>query len=66
MAYYDEKIKMEQLYMMFLVFSNDQIRISKEGFVQIFCKLQINSFDLTDTQGNEIGVALYKKYFTLF
>ncbi|VUZ48863.1 unnamed protein product [Hymenolepis diminuta] len=52
---------MEQFYMMFLVFSNDQIRISKEDFVQIFCKLQINSFDLTDAQGNEIGVALYKK-----
>ncbi|VDL61629.1 unnamed protein product [Hymenolepis diminuta] len=61
MAHYDEKIKMEQFYMMFLVFSNDQIRISKEDFVQIFCKLQINSFDLTDAQGNEIGVALYKK-----
>lgn len=48
--------------MMFLVLSNNKIDISNEEFAKIFCKVQINSFDITDSNGNEIGVALYKKF----
>ncbi|KAM7535609.1 hypothetical protein Aperf_G00000092973 [Anoplocephala perfoliata] len=58
---YEDKVKMEHFYVMLMVLSNNQINISEEEFFQIFGKVRINAFDLTNPQGNEIGVALYRR-----
>lgn len=62
MANIEEMMKMEQFYMMLMVLSKNQVSISKEEFFQIFGKVRINAFDLTNSQGNEIGVALYRRW----
>lgn len=57
----ETRLMMEQAYAMLMVFSNQNISISKSCFFRLFGRVKINAFHLTSECGDEIGVALFER-----